>query len=186
MPKLSKNSVKGTPRPAIADLLKVPRDYKPVGGTIDPLSGVETPIFSLVDETQYDFSRDELILKIGKAYPEFVSLVKEFELALADKNEAQNSCRKLYELITRKSVVDAEPLDNWMVEVEKSVAVFTQSWDVLQNIADNVPTERAKDVASKQVAYIRSRQPVLVNESYTERAARLGTGPDSSDAPIKG
>lgn len=113
-----------------------------------------------------DYTRDDLIMLIGSAYPEFVSLVKEITIAKAQVEEAQNTCRVLYESITKKKVADAT--EGWEKEIGDTASALHQSFDVLRTIVHNTPPEKAKEVAEKWLKRIEDqmaeRKQILVNE----------------------
>jgi hypothetical protein len=194
----------GKPRPAIADLLHVPKSYKmderheflpndhmmarcvhcgklssDHGALFPADEGKQMcpPEFDLVNESgetvllpeavyvesKPGHTRDQLIAMIGKAYPEFVDLVKELELAKAEREEAKRAALRLYMLITRTEDISPDGIES----CDAIIGRLRQCYDVIKNIALYVVDGmRAIEIATKHYQRISPvvEGAVLVNE----------------------
>lgn len=106
--------------------------------------------FTLVNENpgkgqvvlEKDYTRDDLIAMIGKAYLEFVDLVKEMQSAKATADAASAACLELNEAITG----DKATGEKWMDVAKNHIGFLKQCENVLKNLVENVPADKCKEV----------------------------------------
>lgn len=160
-----KKGEKGTPRLHLADLFRIPKYYRMKDG-----ASMEKPEFSLVDEKpthpmlshiegDHDYTRDELIAAIGRAYPQMTDLLKELD-----------SFRGLYfsmkelvaEMFYRVMARKLHPSDANLAHIVGEQATFgRQCMDVIRNIALHAPAENCKEIAQK---LLKKFEPVDLND----------------------
>lgn len=188
MPHPSK-SAKGIARPAIANLLQVPRYYRLVDGTT-----IDDPLFLLVNEKLEEFSlkgqstghtRDELIKMIGAAYPEFVALVKEYETALLELQTAKGVAVDLYRTITGTDNLTPDSISY----AETVMRYYKQTWDVIRSLACNVLPSNCKAIAIKHYervkGFVECPANILVNENGENGNIILLTDEEKPSSPTK-
>lgn len=167
MPPSSNPAPTGTPRPAIADLLKVASRYRfkptdaPTGSDMNRLMAHE---FVLVDESQHDNTRDELILLIGDAYPEFVSLAKELHTVKADYVAACDVVRAMHQAILGGKAAQTE--SNPVEDAGNLRSRFMQGIDVFKSL---IATNRTPE----QIQFIIVR--------YLDSCRRVGSLPETPE-----
>lgn len=173
MPKPSQ--LTGTPRPAIANLLKVAQRYRIFDGQ-----------FVLVDEKDHDQTRDELIKMIGEAYPEFASLARELSEI---KRDYVAACDVL--MVTHQAILGgraAKTDDNPVEDAGRLRSRFNQANDVLRNILNGDRTvEQIKFIIGRFVDMNRRLGIVIEQpENVTPLVNENGSQPSDSTSGNEG
>jgi hypothetical protein len=164
------------PRPAIADLLQVPRHYIPEN-PIKTEDVNENTKFILVNEShsKHEVTRDKLIYMIGQAYPEFVDLVKEHETALMELQVAKTVAVDLYRMITGSEMLTPDSVKG----ADVMMGYYKQCFDVLKSISFNVPDHKAKAIAMRQYErakeFLQTPENALVNEKVIPMTSENGS-----------
>lgn len=153
----------GTPRPNLANLLRIPKKFK-----LDEGFTIDNPHFT-PDDPQDNPSRDEIIRAIGLAYPEFLSLVKEFDNAKSAAVENMLLVQESFRAVTGRYPKKGEQIINIIME---QATFGRQCEDVLRNIVNNLPADKAKTIATE---FLKRSDPeiggnilTLVNEKNTD------------------
>jgi hypothetical protein len=187
--KLKKEVEKGIPRPNLAELLQIPRGYRLKHGAT-----LEAPAFVLVNESldgpikpsevqlKKDYSRDELIALIGKAYREFTDLVKELdEVKVSATRCAEEAASAKVALLNTHRLITGlkEPEKGVTLDIEFARNIRHQAFDVLRSIAygHSLTAEQMRDRALKMVEHAEKKGAhLLVNETLPDVQADTATG----------
>lgn len=123
-------------RENLANLLQIPRKYRLVNETSDPMTtslGVE-PKFAPVDPED-DYTKDQLIFAIGSALPEIATFVQEMDIMRADHAASCNAVANMHFAAVGSY---REPIRGVVEDVAHLRSRFNQAMDVLKNIAHNL------------------------------------------------
>lgn len=145
------------PRPHLADMLMLPKKFTP-SRDIDGKMG-----FMAVDPKD-DPTKDEIIMIIGKAYPELVSFVKEIDQLKQDYAGAVSTVHEMHKAAMGKEI---NPVKGLVEDVESLRLRYKKALDVLRNIAYSLTHANADQLRFNASKFIEDneRLEVLGNEN---------------------